>query len=107
MRTLEEMRALALQQPDGTDTMVENLSDLFDSIIGLFENLAQVSADWGEPWNWVFPAFIALVLALAFVAGFRYVFEKMQDVMRPWLLVAVVVISVAAVAAMVARSQSM
>jgi hypothetical protein len=100
------MRALAAVEPNGGDTIEDNLRDLFESIIGLFENLADVSADWPEPWNWVFPAFLALILALAFVAGIRYVFEKMQEWVRPWLFVAVLVIGLATVAAVVARSQS-
>ncbi|MEL6983691.1 MAG: hypothetical protein AAFO29_14805 [Actinomycetota bacterium] len=79
---------------DGTTS--ENIDRIFDGIFGIFDNLAEVGAGWGGPWEWLFPTFVALFVVLAFFAGFQSVFSLSSDKIKPFFVFALAVIAILA-----------
>lgn len=77
-------------------TMNENFSGLFESIFGIFDDLAEIGSEWGEPWGWLLPTFVAIAVALAFVGGTRYIFQKAQERIRPVFFFALLVVGLLA-----------
>jgi hypothetical protein len=88
------MRLFATAASDGSDPMMDNLNDIIHSIVGLFQNFVTMGESWGEPWDFVFPAFLALFFALAFFHGFRHVFFLSAKKTRPVFLFALLVVAV-------------
>lgn len=73
-------------------TMDENISRLFEGLKGIFADLVGIGAQWGEPWGIVFPVFVVLAVALAFVGGFRYMFQKAQQNIKPFFFAGLAVV---------------
>ncbi len=80
--------------------MSDNISDIFQAIFGLFENLADIGAGWGEPWNWLFPVLVGLFIVLASFAGFRFVFDISAGPTQKLFLFALAIVALLAFVAL-------
>lgn len=77
-------------------SMSDNIDSIFQSIFGLFENLAEIGEGWGDPWGWLFPTFVALFVVFAFFAGFQSVFSLSSDKVKPFFVFALAIIALLA-----------
>jgi len=89
---------------DESGPLMDNISKLFRGLFGAFENLITLGRDFSEPWDKIFPLIVFLLIAVAFFGGFRYVFEIVQDKVKPFLFIGLSVVAVLAIANVVRES---
>lgn len=75
-------------------------NEFFGPIFDFFAAAARMGESWGEPWGLLFPAALALFLAIWVFGGLRYAAEKVQEDLVKWIGVTLAVIAVLIVAAL-------
>lgn len=73
-------------------TLNDSFNRLFQAIFDIFEDISLLGDEWGEPWGTLLPVFVALGTALAVVGGVRYVFWHMQEKIKPFFFVALLIV---------------